>query len=120
MTPVYAALFGLAFGSFVNAAIDRIPRGHSLSGRSQCDACGRTLRVTELIPVLSYIVLRGRCASCQGSIGLRTPAVEAASGLAFAAAFWSVAAPGAVAACAAFVVMATTVGVTIEKRRTRT
>jgi leader peptidase (prepilin peptidase)/N-methyltransferase len=120
MTLVYAAAFGLAFGSFANAAIDRLPRGHSLNGRSQCDACGRTLRVIELIPLLSYIVLRGRCARCHEPIGLRTFAIEAASGLAFAVAFWSVAAPVAVAACAVFVAITITAGVTLEKRGART
>lgn len=119
MTPVYTALFGLAFGSFANAAIDRIPRGQSLNGRSHCDGCGHRLGVIELIPLLSYILLRGRCAHCHQAIGSRTLAVEAASGLAFVAAFWSMPAPVAVVACAAIVAVAVTVGVMIEKRGVR-
>jgi prepilin signal peptidase PulO-like enzyme (type II secretory pathway) len=82
-----AAAFGLAFGSFANAAIDRLTSGRSLQGRSGCDACGRELRAIELVPILSYMALRGRCATCAAPIGMRTPAVEAACGIAFAAAF---------------------------------
>lgn len=119
MTFVYAALFGLAFGSFVNAAIERIPRRESLNGRSHCDGCSRPLRAWELIPVLSYAVLRGRCASCGASIGLRTPLVESLCAAAFVAAFWSLEAPAAVAACGAFVAVVVAVGVSLEKRSMR-
>jgi leader peptidase (prepilin peptidase)/N-methyltransferase len=98
-----AAAFGLAFGSFANAAIDRLPRGRSLQGRSACDSCGRELGVLELIPVLSYAALRGRCAGCGAAIGARTPLIEAACGAAFAMAFALMAVPAAVAACAIFV-----------------
>jgi len=119
MTVLYAALFGLAFGSFVNAAIDRIPRGRSLNGRSACDACGRALRAWELVPVLSYVILRGRCATCHANISARTPLVEAASGLAFAAAFSALAAPAAVAMCAVFVLGAIAAGVLLEQRGVR-
>ncbi len=87
MVVVVAAAFGLAFGSFANAVIDRLPRGRSLHGRSGCDACGRELRPTELVPVVSYVVLRGRCATCGAPIGIRTPIVESACGVAFALAF---------------------------------
>lgn len=119
MTLVYAALFGLAFGSFVNAAVDRVPRGRSLNGRSCCDACGRTLRWWELVPVMSYALLRGRCATCHAGISIRAPIVEAASGAAFAAAFSALVAPAAVATCAAFVAIAIAAGIMIEKRGVR-
>jgi leader peptidase (prepilin peptidase)/N-methyltransferase len=119
MTALYAALFGLAFGSFVNAAIDRIPRGRSLNGRSACDACGRTLRAWELVPVVSYAILRGRCATCHAGISARAPLIEAASGAAFAAAFMALAAPAAVATCAVFVVGTIAAGVLAEKRGVR-
>lgn len=115
MTLVYPALFGLAFGSFVNAAIERIPRGASLNGRSRCDDCRRPLRAWELVPLLSYIVLRGRCASCGASIGVRTPAIEALCGGAFVAAFWALAAPAAIAVSAAFVAVVIALGVALEK-----
>ena len=116
MTLVYAALFGLAFGSFVNAAIERIPRRESLTGRSHCDGCSRPLRAWELIPVLSYAVLRGHCASCGAAIGLRTPLVESLCAAAFVAAFWSMDARAAIAACGAFVAVAVALGVALEKR----
>ncbi len=119
MTVAYAFVFGLAFGSFVNAAVDRIPRGHSLNGRSCCDACGRSLSAVELIPIVSYIALKGRCLGCHASIGVRSPAVEGVCGLAFAAAFAALAAPQAVLACVAFVGVAILAGVVIEKRGVR-
>ncbi len=115
MTLVYAALFGLAFGSFVNAAIERLPRRESLNGRSHCDGCSRPLRAWELIPVLSYAVLRGRCASCGASIGLRAPLVESMCAAAFVAAFWSLDAPAATAACGGFVAVAVGLGVALER-----
>ena len=116
MTIAYVALFGLAFGSFVNAAVERIPRRESLNGRSHCDGCHRALRVWELVPVVSYLALRGRCSSCRDAIGLRTPLVEGTSAAAFVAAFWVLAVPAAVAASAAFVAIVIAVGVVFVKR----
>ncbi len=119
MTLVYAALFGLAFGSFVNAVIERIPRGESLNGRSHCDGCRRALRAWELIPLLSYLALRGRCSSCGDAIGLRTPMVEGLCAAAFVASFWTFAAPAAVAASAGFVAVVIALGVAFVKREVR-
>lgn len=116
MTVAYAALFGLAFGSFVNAAMERIPRGESLMGRSHCDGCTRALHAWELIPVLSYVVLRGRCASCSRSIGMRTPAVELGCALSFAAAFALLPVLAAAAASMSVVAIAVAAGVTLERR----
>lgn len=113
---VYAAMFGLAFGSFVNAAIERIPRGESLNGRSHCDGCHRALRAWELIPVLSFVALRGRCSSCGVAIGLRTPLVEGICAAAFVAAFWMLAVPVAVATCAGFVAIVVAIGVAFVKK----
>ena len=119
MIVTYAALFGLAFGSFINAAIDRIPRGRSLNGRSACDGCRRVLRAWELVPVLSYIILRGRCSSCGASIGARTAIIEAASAAAFAAAFAELGIAAATATCAAFVVCVIALGVAATRRGAR-
>ncbi len=116
MTLVYAALFGLAFGSFANAAIERIPRGVSLNGRSHCDRCNRALRASELIPVASYLMLRGRCGSCGTRIGARTPVLEAVCGATFVAAFWALALTAAVAVAAAFVAITICLGVAWERR----
>jgi prepilin signal peptidase PulO-like enzyme (type II secretory pathway) len=82
-----AAVFGLAFGSFVSAAIDRLSIGRSLYGRSACDACGRPLGAFELVPVVSYLALGGRCATCCAPIGIRSSVMEAGCGTAFAGAF---------------------------------
>lgn len=82
-----AFLVGLLMGSFVNVIVDRVPRRRSvLVGRSRCEQCGRALGVLELMPVLSYLFLRGRCRTCHRPIGWRTPVVEVATGLLFLAA----------------------------------
>ncbi|HLC01633.1 MAG TPA: prepilin peptidase [Anaerolineales bacterium] len=72
----YAAL-GAAIGSFLNVCIDRLPRGASVvTPPSSCDACGRRLTALELIPVISYLALRGRCRTCGKPISPRSPIVE--------------------------------------------
>jgi len=79
------ALFGVILGSFLNVCIDRIPRGGSLiKGRSHCDACGHSLSALDLIPVASYLWLRGRCRYCGARIPPRVPAVEIGTGALFA------------------------------------
>jgi prepilin signal peptidase PulO-like enzyme (type II secretory pathway) len=102
MTAVVAALFGLAFGSFAAAASARAARARSIFRRSACDGCGRALAAWELVPVLSFVLLRGRCATCRRRIGLRAPLIEAAHGLAFALAFALLPTPAALASCATF------------------
>jgi prepilin signal peptidase PulO-like enzyme (type II secretory pathway) len=116
MTIFEAAIFGLVFGSFANAAMERIPRRASLTDRSRCNGCGRTLRALDLVPLVSYVMLRGRCRACLEPIGMRTPAVEAGTGIAFAAAFFTLPPAGAVAACAVFVVLTIGAGALIERR----
>ncbi len=77
-------LFGLMVGSFLNVVIDRLPAGQSLAyPPSHCPACNKKLAVKDLIPVLSYTWLRGRCRYCKAPIPGRLPLVEAATGLAF-------------------------------------
>ena len=112
----YATLFGLAFGSFANAAIDRIPRGISLVGRSHCDGCDRALRAWELIPVVSFAILRGICGSCSGAIGIRTLIVEVACALSCAAAFAAFSVPVAFAVSGAVIGVLISGGVVMEKR----
>ena len=83
---VAAGILGLAIGSFLNVCIDRLPRGESIvTRRSYCEACGRRLPPGDLVPVLSYLVLRGRCRSCGAHIPLRVLIVELLTGIAFAA-----------------------------------
>ncbi len=101
-------LFGLLVGSFLNVVIYRLPKMleqqwaaecAELAGkgshdepvfnlilpRSRCGQCGHQIRCFENIPVLSYLLLRGKCSACHASIGLRYPAVELVTGAAF---FW--------------------------------
>ena len=86
---IVVVLVGLCVGSFLNVCIDRLPAGRSLlHPPSHCDACGTALSAGELIPVLSYLLLRGKCRHCGAHIPLRTPLVEAMTGLAFFAPWW--------------------------------
>jgi prepilin signal peptidase PulO-like enzyme (type II secretory pathway) len=76
---------GLALGSFFEVVLDRVPRGESiLWPPSHCRTCHRRLTVDELVPVISYLVQRGRCRGCDTPIGRGVPLREALSGLALA------------------------------------
>lgn len=78
------ALFGLAIGSFLNVVIWRVPRGESVvSPPSACPRCGHAIRARDNVPVLSWILLRGRCRDCGEPISPRYPLVEAATGVLF-------------------------------------
>jgi len=82
----WAALFGLIVGSFLNAAIYRLPReGLSIGNpkRSLCPGCGRQVRARENIPVVSWLLLRGKCAGCGWRIPWRYPFVELLTGVLF-------------------------------------
>jgi len=73
-----AGVFGLVLGSFLNVCIHRMPRGESVvTPRSRCPACAAPIRALDNIPVLSYLVLRGRCRACGARISPQYPAVEA-------------------------------------------
>ena len=62
-------VLGAIVGSFVGAALIRLPKGESVvSGRSRCDGCGRALALVELVPIVSFMVLRGRCRACRATI----------------------------------------------------
>jgi prepilin signal peptidase PulO-like enzyme (type II secretory pathway) len=77
----YSALLGLMLGSFINLAADRVPRGESvLTPRSHCRGCGRVLNAIDLLPVVGYMLRRGRCATCQAPIGVGSPVTEVVSG----------------------------------------
>lgn len=77
-------LFGIAIGSFLNVVVYRLRTGKTLGGRSECLSCGSTLSAMELIPVLSYIIQRGRCASCGCKYSPQYVLVELITGLVFA------------------------------------
>ncbi len=71
-----AALFGLIWGSFCNVLICRIPQSESILGRSRCPQCKQTLKVVDLVPVLSYLIFKGRCRYCGNHISPLYPVVE--------------------------------------------
>jgi leader peptidase (prepilin peptidase) / N-methyltransferase len=77
---------GMLFGSFAGVVAYRVPRGESfVSGRSHCDSCGAQIAAYDNIPVLSWLILRGRCRSCGESIPARYPISELAMAGLFAA-----------------------------------
>ncbi len=85
MTPlvlVFVAGVGIILGSFLNALLFRFNTGKSvLRGRSACMRCGHALHAFDLVPLLSFIFLRGRCRYCHTKISWQYPAVEAIAGL---------------------------------------
>jgi len=81
-----AGLLGLVLGSFLNVVVHRLPHGESLAlPGSHCPACRRPVRPLDNLPVVSWLLLRGRCRHCSEPISGRYPAVEAVTGLCFAA-----------------------------------
>lgn len=77
--------FGLLIGSFLNVLILRIPAGENVvTSPSHCMRCGKKLRWYELVPVFSWLFLRGRCGCCKSSISVQYPFVEAATGMLYA------------------------------------
>jgi leader peptidase (prepilin peptidase) / N-methyltransferase len=127
-----AVILGLLIGSFLNVVIHRLPRmmerdwaaqcaelrGEMMapgepfslvSPRSRCPHCGRPIGALENIPILSFLVMRGRCRGCAKAISWRYPVVEALTGLLFGLSAWqlgpSLAAAGAVAFVAAMITL---------------
>ncbi len=83
------ALLGIAIGSFLNVCTDRLPAGRSLvRPRSYCDNCQRPLSAKHLVPVFSYLWLRGRCRHCRAPIPRRVFWVEIGTGALFAFLYW--------------------------------
>ncbi|QCB95804.1 prepilin peptidase [Arthrobacter sp. PAMC25564] len=87
----YAGLFGLLIGSFLNVVVYRVPNGLSIvSPPSACPGCGHVIKAYDNIPVLSWLILRGKCRSCAKPISKRYPLVEAGTGIVFAGvALWA-------------------------------
>src|SRR5437763_1602088 len=113
---VFAALAfwpGLALGSFLNVVAARVPLKRSIvRPPSACMACGHEIAWYDNVPVVSWIVLRGRCRSCGTGISIRYPAVELATALLVAGCFWRFGLSGRAAVgalfCAALVAVAAT------------
>ena len=84
MLAVFAFLIGASVGSFLNLAADRVPSGRSIvKPRSFCESCNTQLASKDLIPILSYLWIRGKCRYCSASIPIRFMAVEALTGALF-------------------------------------
>lgn len=75
--------FGVSIGSFLNVLIYRMGSGARLTGRSKCLSCGKTLTPLMLVPLLSYLMLGGRCGHCRSKVSVQYPFVEALTGLLF-------------------------------------
>src|SRR5690606_12679685 len=85
---VFAGVLGLAVGSFLNVCIVRLPQHASLGGRSRCPRCGRQIWAWEILPGLSCLALRCRCAGCLEPIFMLYPLVEGVTALVCAGAAW--------------------------------
>ncbi|HEX2946448.1 MAG TPA: prepilin peptidase [Clostridia bacterium] len=91
MAFAYAAIFvlGLIFGSFANVMIYRIPQGKSIiAPPSSCTKCGKRLTAIDLVPVFSYVFLKGRCRHCKERISPRYPLVELLTAVVYTALFY--------------------------------
>ena len=82
ITLFFAGLFGLIIGSFLNVCIYRIPNGKSIVWpASFCPKCGKSIKWYDNIPVLSYILLWGKCRNCKEPISCQYPLVELLTGV---------------------------------------
>ncbi len=86
---IVAGVFGAIIGSFLNVVIHRLPREESIVlPSSRCPSCGATIAFYDNVPVLSYVLIGGRCRSCKTHISARYPAVEAVTALLFVVLAW--------------------------------
>jgi leader peptidase (prepilin peptidase) / N-methyltransferase len=89
LVPAFLGVLGLLIGSFLNVVVHRVPAGLSLvSPGSACPACAHPVRPRDNVPVVSWLLLRGRCRDCDVPISARYPMVELATGLLFALTGW--------------------------------
>jgi leader peptidase (prepilin peptidase)/N-methyltransferase len=104
---VAIALVGLVVGSFLNVVIHRVPQQQSLSRPpSHCPSCGHPVRKRHNVPVLGWVLLRGRCADCRHRISVRYPLVELATAALFVAVAVRLAGLGRLAALPAYLFFA--------------
>ena len=86
MSTLFTGLIGLIVGSFVNVVVVRLPQGKSLiQPGSHCPHCKKSLRWSDNIPVLSYLLLKGKCRTCKTRISVRYPVIEIVTALLFLA-----------------------------------
>src|SRR4051812_24481004 len=84
-----AAVFGAVWGSFFNVCIARVPRAESVARpASHCMACGAPVRAADNVPIVSYLLLRGRCRACGARFSARYPLVEALAALLAGVLWW--------------------------------
>lgn len=83
LIPFAVFIFGLCIGSFLNVVILRLEKNESLGGRSYCPHCKHSLVWLDLIPVFSFLFLRGKCRYCKGKISRQYPIIEISTGLIF-------------------------------------
>lgn len=82
LNEIWVFIFGLCIGSFLNVCIYRLPQSKSIvHPRSMCPQCGTLIRFYDNLPILSYLLLRGKCRHCKAPISFRYPVVEMLSGL---------------------------------------
>jgi leader peptidase (prepilin peptidase)/N-methyltransferase len=82
-------LYGIVIGSFLNVCILRIPAGESIvTGRSHCDSCNTQIKWYDLIPIFSYLILRGRCRKCKAKLSIQYPIIEALNGIFYVLVFY--------------------------------
>ncbi|KGM10097.1 peptidase A24 [Cellulomonas carbonis T26] len=95
----FCVVLGLLVGSFLNVVVWRVPRGESVvSPPSACPRCGTRIRPWDNVPVVSWLVLRGRCRDCGAPIAARYPLVEAGTAVVFGLVAWHVGPSWALAA----------------------
>ena len=111
-TAVAPALAGLVIGSFLNVCIHRLPRRQSvIRPRSHCPNCTKPIPARDNIPLLSFLLLKGRCRSCRERISLRYPLVEAATSALFVAAWMRFGWSAAFVVCCLFLALVVTLTV---------
>ncbi len=87
---IFACIFGFIIGSFLNVCIYRIPEGRTIvKGHSMCMSCGHTLGALDLVPLFSWVFLKGKCRYCGSPIASRYAKIESLTGLVFAVLAWS-------------------------------
>lgn len=86
---LYSCIFlaGLAIGGVANACIDRLPKGEDFRKKAYCDSCKGELRWQDRIPLISFLLLKGRCRSCGAKVSVQYPIVELANGVLYITVF---------------------------------
>jgi len=84
MIDAFVLIFGVLIGSFLNVCIYRIPKKETIvAGRSHCMSCMKEIKWYDLVPVISYLILGGKCRYCKEKLSLQYPCIELLNGLAY-------------------------------------